>query len=275
MAIIKTIKGDLIDLFKQGEFSAVAHGANCFSTMGSGIAWQIRGNFPEAYKADLEDARAPLTKLGSFSRAIVENGEVYNLYTQFEPGRNFEYSALKSSLEKLIFYLEAKQSISGLPITPIGIPLIGAGIGGGNWNVIKEIFEESPLEFIVVEYEKQRYKRCINCFSYWYIILFNEIGLGVFIISVFMRGCIDCKFHEGRITGFDENGKSLMEKYCIKGKNDEYVKWWTDNAHKSRDQIVSIMDCHEYHDTTKMLISMNEQADKILKLLNENKNQKD
>lgn len=154
MAIIKTIKGDLIDLFKQDEFKAIAHGANCFSTMGSGIAWQIRGNFPEAYKADVEDARAPLTKLGSFSRGIVENGEVYNLYTQFEPGRNFEYSALKSSLEKLIFYLEAKASVSGLPILPIGIPLIGAGIGGGNWNVIKEIFEESPLKFIVVEYEK-------------------------------------------------------------------------------------------------------------------------
>lgn len=89
-----------------------------------------------------------------------------------------------------------------------------------------------------------------------------------------MRGCIDCRFHEGRITGFDENGKSLMKKSCTKGKNDEYVKWWTDNGHKQRDQITSIMDCHEDHESTKMLISMNEQVDKILKLLNENKNKK-
>ena len=154
MAIIKTIKGDLIEFFKQGEFSAIAQGCNSFSTMGAGIAKQIRDNFPEAYKADVGDKRSPLTKLGSFSRSKVGNREVYNLYTQFEPGRNFEYCALKSSLERLTFYLEAKSSISGLPILPIGIPLIGAGIGGGNWNVIKEIFEDSPLKFIVVEYEK-------------------------------------------------------------------------------------------------------------------------
>jgi hypothetical protein len=32
--------------------------------------------------------------------------------------------------------------------------LIGAGIGGGNWDVIKNIFEMSSLNFIVVEWGK-------------------------------------------------------------------------------------------------------------------------
>lgn len=154
MAIIKTIKGDLIELFKQGEFKVIAHGANCKSLMGAGIAKQIRDYFFEAYEADYKDEREPIIKLGSFSRCVTEYGEIYNLYTQLEPGRNFEYQALKSSLEKLHFYLSVKQEVTGLPIEPIGIPFIGAGIGGGDWDIIKRIFEQSRLDFIVVEYEK-------------------------------------------------------------------------------------------------------------------------
>lgn len=154
MAIIKTIKGDLIELFKQGEFSAIAHGANSKSLMGAGIAKQIRDYFPEAYEADYKDNRLPINKLGDYSKASVEYGYIFNLYTQLEPGANFEYSALKQSLEKLQLLLEAQEYVTGIPIYPIGIPLIGAGIGGGNWSVIKTIFENSKLEFIVVEYEK-------------------------------------------------------------------------------------------------------------------------
>lgn len=150
MAIIKTIKGDLIEFFKQGEFKAIAHGCNCFSTMGLGVAKQIRDNFPEAFEVDKRDSRPPIKRLGSFSKTDVKFGKIYNLYTQLEPGRNFEYCALKQSLK----WLETDSLENEYTIPTIGIPLIGAGIGGGNWNVIKEIFEQSPLNFIAVEYEK-------------------------------------------------------------------------------------------------------------------------
>lgn len=154
MAIIKTIKGDLIDLFKKGEFKVIAHGANCFSTMGSGIAGQIRQHFPEAYESDKLDNRGSLIKLGSLSYAVTKYGKIVNLYTQFEPGRNFEYCALKSAINELEEWLRSKSQIEGVAYPVIGIPLIGAGIGGGNWNVIKTIFEKSSLEFIVVEWDK-------------------------------------------------------------------------------------------------------------------------
>lgn len=150
MAIVKTIKGDLISLFKAGEFAAIAHGANCFNTMGGGIAYQIKEHFPEAYEADKKYARPPLNKLGNVSVADTEYGVVINMYTQLEPGRNFEYAALKSAL----YELEDWYPFSLSDDFVIGIPLIGAGIGGGNWEIIKTLFEDSFLNFVVVEWEK-------------------------------------------------------------------------------------------------------------------------
>lgn len=150
MAIVKTIKGDLISLFKAGEFTAIAHGANCFNTMGGGIAYQIKEHFPEAYEADKGCTWSPLGKLGNVSVADTEYGVVINMYTQLEPGRNFEYAALKSALHELEdwYYFSTSDDFV------IGIPLIGAGIGGGNWEIIKTLFEDSCLNFVVVEWEK-------------------------------------------------------------------------------------------------------------------------
>lgn len=155
MAIIKTIKGDLIKLFKEGEFTAIAHGANCFAKMGAGIAAQIRYNFPEAYGADKAFTETPFWKLGRFSSAKTDCGTVFNLYTQYEPGRNFEYMALRSAIDELEIAVDLSLGgVHRMKADPIGIPLIGAGIGGGNWDVIKNIFEMSSLNFIVVEWEK-------------------------------------------------------------------------------------------------------------------------
>ena len=36
--MIKYIKGDLIKLAQKGKFDIIAHGCNCFCTMGAGIA---------------------------------------------------------------------------------------------------------------------------------------------------------------------------------------------------------------------------------------------
>lgn len=51
---MKTIKGDLVQLAKQGEFDLIVHGCNCFCTMGKGIALTIKQEFPIVYKVDCE-----------------------------------------------------------------------------------------------------------------------------------------------------------------------------------------------------------------------------
>lgn len=45
--MVTEIKGDLVNQAEQ--FDVIVHGCNCFCTMNSGIAPQIRKNWPEAF----------------------------------------------------------------------------------------------------------------------------------------------------------------------------------------------------------------------------------
>lgn len=131
------IYGDLIKLAIEGQFDIIVHGCNCFCTMGAGIAKSIKKEFPEAYDADLKTIKGDKSKLGSFTFAKVskENHEiiVINAYTQFNykgKGNKADYEAIRSVFKKI------KAEFSG---KRIGYPLIGAGLAGGDWNIISEI----------------------------------------------------------------------------------------------------------------------------------------
>lgn len=150
MPIVKTIKGDLIELFKSGQLPIIAHGANCQQIMGAGIAKQIADNFPEVVEVDQKYPLPALYRLGDYSATRTQYGVILNFYTQLNPGPNFEYSALKSCLKKLTM-----EAISNGNYIELAVPKIGSGIGGGDWDIIKKIlnFQENLL-ITVVEYDK-------------------------------------------------------------------------------------------------------------------------
>lgn len=150
MPIVKTVKGDLIELFKAGHFPIIAHGANCQKVMGAGIAKQIADNFPEVVEVDEKYPLPALYRLGDYSAARTQYGIILNFYTQLYPGPNFEYAALKSCLKKL-----TGEALATGTYLELGVPQIGAGIGAGDWNVIKKILNsQENLLITVVEYDK-------------------------------------------------------------------------------------------------------------------------
>lgn len=151
MPIVKEIKGDLLELFEKGEVHSIAHGANCFRIMGAGIAKQIADKYPEALRADKEFMNNPILKLGRYSVCTVEHGKIYNLYTQLEPGPNFELAALKSALDELSRDVRYYRTVLKL-----AVPLIGAGIGGGDWDYIKMILDNyDNILVTIVHYDKR------------------------------------------------------------------------------------------------------------------------
>ncbi|AXY86701.1 hypothetical protein SeLz1_106 [Salmonella phage SenALZ1] len=79
--------------------NAFAHGANCWSVMGAGIANHVRLDFPEIYRADQLDERGPEQRLGNMSYAFDHDTGVwgFNLYTQFYPGPNARMPSIISS----------------------------------------------------------------------------------------------------------------------------------------------------------------------------------
>src|SRR5690554_205597 len=137
---MKVVKGDLIKLAIEGQFDAIVHGCNCFKTMGAGIALQIANTFPAALEKDKEYSRAidKYNKLGTISYAEIaqfndpneltkQTGrfQVINAYTQYHPGRTVDYDAIRMCLRKINHYYNGCK---------IGLPQIGCGIAGGDWN---------------------------------------------------------------------------------------------------------------------------------------------
>jgi O-acetyl-ADP-ribose deacetylase (regulator of RNase III) len=150
MPIVKQIKGDLIELFKQNQFPTIAHGCNCMQLMGAGIAAQISSEFPEAIEADKNFPLPSLYRLGEYSIVPTQHGVILNFYTQLKPGANFEYSALRSCLKRL-----SMEAIAQGTYLQLAVPYIGAGIGGGDWEIIRKILNsQEHLLITVVEYDK-------------------------------------------------------------------------------------------------------------------------
>ena len=141
---MQIVKGDLLALAKQGLFDIVVHGANCQSTMNSGIARQIREQFPQAFYADLDDRRTPENKLGTCTYAYIDDYDftIVNAYTQLTFNRKgeefkdrFEYEAFDKILRGFVKYHSDKR---------FGFPYIGMGLAGGNSNrILKQLSDFS------------------------------------------------------------------------------------------------------------------------------------
>jgi len=152
--MINRIKGDLLKLAEEGEFDIIVHGCNCFTTMGSGIARQIREQYPDAFRADYVTQRGDIMKLGTFTSAKVGDLLIVNAYTQytFQSGEEFndlfEYASFEVILKKLAH---------AYPDQRYGFPLIGQGLAGGDPTLINGLIEKFSNEIdgtvTVVEYD--------------------------------------------------------------------------------------------------------------------------
>lgn len=173
--MIKYVEGNLITMLKMKKFDITAHGCNCQNVMGAGIALQLKNNFKEVFDADKEFEEINKNdfyghrydKLGQCSHAYVEKHDfhVFNLYTQLNYGRNkqhFEYTALRDSLRQLVMYynnsllkLKINCKVRGKQVK-IGLPMIGSGLGGGDWKIIEKIIKNELYKFdvTIVKYEK-------------------------------------------------------------------------------------------------------------------------
>lgn len=135
--MIKYIQGDLLT----AKVGVIAHGCNCFQTMGAGVAAAIRKEYPGAYKADLDYSEyGELCKLGTYSKWFGEHKihighkfYIVNLYTQWlydVRTKPFDYNAFIEVFEKML---------NDFPASTIALPKIGSGLAGGNWEIIESI----------------------------------------------------------------------------------------------------------------------------------------
>jgi len=156
---MKYTDGNLLDLAEAGKFDVIVQGCNCLNTMGAGIAFQIKNRYPKAYLADQMTQAGDKGKLGKFTQAYTSGFKsnfttskglhskayhftIINAYTQygFLPRNvvNVDYDAIENVFKqiKLLYDMNPQAACR------IGIPMIGAGLAGGDWKVIEEIIDK-------------------------------------------------------------------------------------------------------------------------------------
>jgi O-acetyl-ADP-ribose deacetylase (regulator of RNase III) len=170
---MKEVKGNLISLALAGEFDVIAHGCNCFCTMGAGIAPKMAEVFgcndPEIFY--LEDNQWPhsykgdINKLGQIEfntweeetydgTSITKPIKVVNAYAQYGFGCNhpggtnqpLDYVALALCFQKMNHIFKGEH---------IGLPWIGCGLAGGDIKLVKQFIEMYfvDCEVTLVEYD--------------------------------------------------------------------------------------------------------------------------
>lgn len=131
--MIQTKVGNLLDV-KQG---VIVHGCNAQGVMGSGVAAQIKKKWPEAYTVYREHWAGTTRGLGEISYTQVAPGLlVVNAVTQRFFGRDgaryVSYDAVADA------FAQIRKTFCG---SPVHFPKIGAGLGGGNWDIIAAIID--------------------------------------------------------------------------------------------------------------------------------------
>lgn len=155
MPITKYIKGNLLD-----HDGPIAHGVNCQGKMRSGVAKDIREKYPQHYR-DYIDHLSSIDQKYLFGGGEVvftrledkEVPTVLGIFSQsnygYDGGRYVNYSFVSSGFS-LIDYSAYE---GGWDNFVLGIPKIGAGLGGGDWNIIEQIINDATPNLEIWVYE--------------------------------------------------------------------------------------------------------------------------
>jgi O-acetyl-ADP-ribose deacetylase (regulator of RNase III) len=134
--MVHTITGNAL-LSTRGVF---VHGCNAQGRMGSGIAIEVRQRFPEAFAAYDSAYRAGQLTLGSTTEVEaspgfwIVNGVTQQYYGR-DPGRVYiDYAAIEQVFARASALAVQHQ-------LPLLFPLIGCGLGGGEWSKVEAIIE--------------------------------------------------------------------------------------------------------------------------------------
>jgi O-acetyl-ADP-ribose deacetylase (regulator of RNase III) len=143
--MIKIIDGDLLS----SNADIIAHQVNCSNAMNSGVAKQIRGKYPEVFKAYQSLCKPRFnckhTLLGDCQVVETHDGKcIANLFGQLGYGYDGQQYTDLDALKRAMLKLRSRCELS---ITPEKITIafpygLGSVRGGAKWEDVYTIIEE-------------------------------------------------------------------------------------------------------------------------------------
>lgn len=126
----------------------ILHGCNCQGVMGSGVAKVVRAKYPMAYNDYMNVYNNSGLQLGDMIMSVQDNGKIIiNALTQETFGKtgvHVSYWAVANVFKTLNRYLYGQH---------VALPMIGAGLGGGDWNTIAAIIENEAKVYQPIVYQ--------------------------------------------------------------------------------------------------------------------------
>lgn len=128
---------------------ALAHGCNCAGAMGKGIAVEFRARFPAMYAEYKRRCQAGEFRVGDVFEWVEGPLTIYNLGTQKTWRTKAQLADVDRAVARMIELAAAHD------VQRIGMPRIGAGLGGLPWEQVRARIEAlaatSPIELVVFE----------------------------------------------------------------------------------------------------------------------------
>lgn len=167
---MKYVYGDLLE----SNCSHIIHGCNAQRVMNAGIAKAIRTKWPGVWK-DYSSAPDDIMQPGNIIWTAPNNGDenpyrIISAITQKYYGRDtarryVSYDAIDKCLRGAAFGIDMSHSSN----STIAMPMIGAGLGGGDWGVIssiiKSVEEDFNIEFNIYINDLDVYLNVIGKYS--------------------------------------------------------------------------------------------------------------
>ena len=147
------------NIFEQVKVGVIVHGCNAQGVMGSGVAKEVKERYPGAFQ--LYRSHCEMYGIGSkgllgttpawVNSHPVDNEidptkhlVIVNAITQLNYGRDGQryvsYAAVQEAFDNIRILCKA------IGATDINFPMIGAGLGGGDWSVISTIIQDCMEE---------------------------------------------------------------------------------------------------------------------------------
>lgn len=144
---IQTKIGNLFTNVTQGH---IVHGCNAQGIMSSGFALGVKQIYPRAYESYKQQFDSAGLVLGyAYPVTINQNLMIWNAITQEGFGgnlRNTSYDAVETCFSQINNHIsKGLKGVMNMQPNEIHIPLIGSARGGGKWEIIREIIEQSVI----------------------------------------------------------------------------------------------------------------------------------
>lgn len=133
----------------------IVHGCNALGVMGAGVALQIRNKWPNVFEVYSLRHKVFGLALGEVIPVATIDGKIIvNAITQLDVARsnnplavNVDYNAVHRCYEII------NKKVLDWEVTSVAMPMVGAGLAGGDWNIIENIINDTATNYTPVVYK--------------------------------------------------------------------------------------------------------------------------